>query len=297
MSDAATVPFEQELELYHYAESLCSQKARVGMAEKQLAYRSKHIVICDVAAECQNLDDAYLAVNPKGIVPTLVHRGKPVYDAHRIIRYADQQYPDSGARLWPINEDEVRIAEFWFDEGMLKDDQPLGSNRGTSVALLTLPLLARMLSRQPLELVVEKYQRHPMESRRKAFVGLRKGGGALPPKVMETGARTLVSGLKTLDAQLGSSPGPWALSEFSVVDITMMACFHRLQDLRLDGILQHQALPNLSGYWASLRKRPSYQSAILDWHDEVNWRSAVRELDGAADNPFLEPILRRLDGG
>jgi len=47
-------PFEQELELYHYAESLCSQKARVGLAEKQLDYRSRHIVLCDIAEDSQS---------------------------------------------------------------------------------------------------------------------------------------------------------------------------------------------------------------------------------------------------
>ena len=40
-----TIAHQQELELYHYSESFCSQKARLGMAEKDLNYKSNHIVI------------------------------------------------------------------------------------------------------------------------------------------------------------------------------------------------------------------------------------------------------------
>ena len=105
------IPFEQEFELYHYGESLCSQKARLGMAEKQLNYRSHHIVICDVAEQCQNLTEEYIRVNPKGIVPTLIHYGEQVFDAHEIIRYVDKIYPDSGVRLWPSDPERLSIAQ------------------------------------------------------------------------------------------------------------------------------------------------------------------------------------------
>jgi len=111
-----TIAHQQELELYHYSESLCSQKARLGMAEKDLNYKSNHIVICDVAEECQNLNSNYLEVNPKGIVPTLVHKGMPVYDAHRIIKYLDDQYPERGNKLWPQDENRKKIAAHWFNE-------------------------------------------------------------------------------------------------------------------------------------------------------------------------------------
>ncbi|MEM7280651.1 MAG: glutathione S-transferase family protein [Pseudomonadota bacterium] len=287
------IPFEQELELYHYCESLCSQKARIGFVEKQLDYKSHHIVICDVAEECQNLDDDYLKVNPKGIVPTLVHHGQPVYDAHQIIRHIDLEYPDSGTRLWPTDTRELKIADFWFDEGMLKDDQPLGTNFGTSIAFLSRPLLARMLQRQSLELVIEKYKRHPIEQRRKGFVALRKGVQA-PREVEERALSILINALRVVNDQLAQSGGPWVLDEFSVVDITMMACFHRLEDIHLDDLLAHKTLPELSGYWERLQNRPSYQSAIVAWHDEENWRSAIKDLYGDKKSPILDDAVSLL---
>ena len=112
-----SVPWQREFELYHCNESLCSQKARVGFLEKALRFASHHIMLCDINRDCQNLSPDYLAVNPKGQVPTLVHRGEPVYDAHRIVKHIDDAYPDSGVRLWPGELRQRILAEQWFQSG------------------------------------------------------------------------------------------------------------------------------------------------------------------------------------
>jgi glutathione S-transferase len=274
------VPHEQELELYHYAESLCSQKARIGLAEKALDYESRHIVICEVAEECQNLSEAYLNVNPKGIVPTLVHNGEPVYDAHHIIRYVNEQYPKSGVPLWPSDRERQAIAEKWFEEGMLKENNRYGSNFGMSIPILSHPILANCLSKQPLNLVVEKYRNHPLESRGKRFTALRREGQAFPPEVFTEALMHVCVGLIQLNDLLKYYGGPWLLGEFSLPDITMMACFHRLEDINLDVLLHHERVSMVSAYWDRLQTRTSYKVAIIDWHDEQNWRSTLTELYG-----------------
>lgn len=287
------IPFEQELELYHYSESLCSQKARVGLTEKNKPWKSRHIVLCDIALDCQNLDEEYLQVNPKGIVPTLVHDGEPVYDAHRIIRYVDEQYPNDGNSLWPTDAQRVAVAEYWFDEGMLDDTRPIGSNFGSAIAHLSRPLLAHMLQRQPLDAVVERYKHHPLENRGKGFVALRKGMMP-PPEIHAEAMSYFIDGLQLLNSQLSEFGGPWLLGDFSVVDITMMACFHRLEDLHLDELLQHDKLPKLGEYWQRLQSRPSYQTAIVDWHDAVNWRTAIDEVFGDSVSPEFEQAAAML---
>ncbi len=283
-----TIAHEQELELYHYGESLCSQKARLGMAEKGLDYKSRHIVICDVAEECQNLSTDYLKVNPKGIVPTLVHKGEPVYDAHRIIKYVDEQYPDSGTRLWPEDEDRQQIAAHWFDEGMLDENGRYGSTFGLAIPILSHPILAHALNRQPLDLVVEKYRHHPLESRGKRFTALRRDGTAFPPEVTTTALESVCRGLRDINHLLDRFGGPYLLGEFTLPDITMMACFHRLEDVRLTDLLDHDAVPLVNGYWQRLQDRPSYTDAVIAWHDDVNWRSALLEIFGDQKSPRLE---------
>ena len=279
---------EQEFELYHYDESLCSQKARLGLTEKKIDYKSHAIVICDVAEECQNLSEEYLKVNPKGIVPTLVHNGQPVYDAHRIIRYLDEKYPNSGERLWPTEAEKMTIAEKWFAEGMLNEDGRYGSNFGMGIPILTHPILAHSLNKQPLDLVVEKYKNHPIKSRGKRFTELRREGKAFPKEVFTEALTNVCRGLIEMNGLLDRFGGPWLLGDFFLPDITMMACFHRLEDVNLDVLLHHETVPFVSAYWDRLQARVSYQEAVVNWHDEENWRPALREVYGDRSSPLYD---------
>ena len=289
-----SVPFEQEFELYHCGESLCSQKARIGMAEKAVAYRSQHVMLCDLGSACENLTPEYLAVNPKGIVPTLVHNGEPVYDAHRIVRYVDEQRPDSGEKLWPTEPGRQAEAEFWFSSGMLKDDEALGTSFGNAIPVFTLPILAETLRRQPLETIEKNFARHPLSERGKLFIAMRRHGPQTPPGFFEQAATELCRGLLRLERTLAQSGGPWALGDFSLVDITMMACFHRLEDVRLDGVLQEKSLPGLWPYWERLQGRPSYATAVTDWHDEENMRPAIKDVLGDGPSPVASLVTETL---
>ncbi len=44
---------------------------------------------------------AFLALNPRGQVPTLVDDGFAMYESAAMIEYLEDRYPDSGAPLWP----------------------------------------------------------------------------------------------------------------------------------------------------------------------------------------------------
>ncbi len=291
---AAVIAHEQEFELYHCNESLCSQKARVGLLEKAVAYRSHHIMLCDINADCQNLSPEYLAVNPKGQVPTLVHDGKAVYDAHRIVKHVDDARPDSGVRLWPEEPGRRQWAAEWFELGMLDDTKPLGATFGTAIPMITLPILARLLQRQSTDAVSANMGRHPVEQRRQIFLRLhREGAGSLPPQAIEGALGALCGGLARADDNLAEFGGPWLLGDFSLADITMMACFHRLEDVGLDGLLRDESVPRLGGYWDRLRARPSYSAGITDWHDD-GWRSAIEEIRGAQPSPLLGDARRCL---
>jgi glutathione S-transferase len=63
------------LTLYHNDMSVCAQKVRLCLAEKQLAYEDKHL---NLRAGDQKRPE-YLALNPNGYVPTLVHDDLRVY--------------------------------------------------------------------------------------------------------------------------------------------------------------------------------------------------------------------------
>ena len=92
-----TVPFEREFELYHFGESICSQKARVGMLEKDVPYASHHIGLCGFSAGCDNLAPEYVRVNPRGQVPTLVlPDGSIMSETAAILIHLAACHPDKG---------------------------------------------------------------------------------------------------------------------------------------------------------------------------------------------------------
>ncbi len=76
------------LELYHNDISVCAQKVRIVLAEKGLEWTSHHINL--VAGE--QTDPAYLAINPKGLVPALIDDGRPVLESTLICEYLDEAY-------------------------------------------------------------------------------------------------------------------------------------------------------------------------------------------------------------
>ena len=80
------IEHNQEFELYGYGESLASQTARVGLAEKGITY-TQHRVGLESTGE--HLQKAYKAINPASLVPTLVHNGQPIYDSIKILEYLD----------------------------------------------------------------------------------------------------------------------------------------------------------------------------------------------------------------
>ena len=75
--------------LYHSPYSTCSQKVRIALAEKGLAYESREI---NFGRE-EHLTPEYLMLNPNGVVPTLVHDGEPVTDSSCILEYLEEVAP------------------------------------------------------------------------------------------------------------------------------------------------------------------------------------------------------------
>src|SRR3954462_1268343 len=78
------------LELYHNDTSTCAQKVRTTLAEKGLEWKSHHL---DLRKGDQQTPE-YLKLNPRGVVPTLVDRGRAVRESNVIMEYLDDEFPD-----------------------------------------------------------------------------------------------------------------------------------------------------------------------------------------------------------
>ena len=64
--------------LYHGANSVCSVKVRIVLAEKGLAWEGRHIDL----PKGEHLAEAYLKINPRAVVPVLDHDDDDPDDAN-----------------------------------------------------------------------------------------------------------------------------------------------------------------------------------------------------------------------
>jgi glutathione S-transferase len=77
------------LELYHSINSVCAQKVRIALAEKELLYK-EHLMTLGG----DQFDPAYMRLNPNAVVPTLIHGGQPIIESSVVLYYLDEAFPE-----------------------------------------------------------------------------------------------------------------------------------------------------------------------------------------------------------
>jgi glutathione S-transferase len=234
------------LTLYHGLASTCSKKVRMCLSEKGLAWES-HLLNLQ---KFEQHDPAYLKLNPKGVVPTLVHDGEAICESTHIIDYLEATFPDPS--LSPGDDaGRTRMTEWeqWSDEvGYAAVYVPTWDKLSRPVA--------EKLSDQELEDVLERV---PTEERRSRWQQVARGGftdaeldGAYD-KMWQTFDRM----------ELALSDGIFlAGDELSLGDIAMVPFVERMTDLRPD-ITDTETYPSVHAWLARLAERPSWQDTFF----------------------------------
>ena len=76
--------------LLHFAGSACSQKLRIFLNLKEIDWISHHIDL----TKNEQFDSWYLGINPRGLVPTLVHNGNVHIESNDIMQYIESVNTD-----------------------------------------------------------------------------------------------------------------------------------------------------------------------------------------------------------
>jgi glutathione S-transferase len=102
------------VELYHFWSSVCSVRCRMALEEKGVVWTSRYVDLF----KFDQMRPEYLAINPKGVVPTLLHDGQPIRESSVINEYIDAAF--TGPSLIPADPfGAARMREFTYqcDEG------------------------------------------------------------------------------------------------------------------------------------------------------------------------------------
>ncbi len=107
--------------LYDAPGSPCARRVRIALLEKGLTWTTRLVDL----TRLEQKRPEYLALNPNGLVPTLVHGGRVLYESNVITEYLDDVFP--GPRLYPANPWERAQAKMWqaFELAMAKEFRPL----------------------------------------------------------------------------------------------------------------------------------------------------------------------------
>ncbi len=253
------------LTVYEHNESVCCQKVRIVLAEKNIEHETVNISF----EERQQHTPEFEALNPKGNVPVIVHNGSVITESTIITEYLDDAFPDPP--LMPTDpywRARRRFWARWIDDEM---HIPHISTLSFNISFTQL-----------LEYKAEKHAAGPR--------------GAPPPfmfaglesKEMRASLSAYQRFLREMDRTLADHP--WlAGPTFSLADIDVVPYVWRLRNLHLAGLWD--TMPRVQAWLDRVSSRQSFREQIIDSALPA-WIGSMRE-NGEKAWPTVKKMLEQ----
>ena len=103
------------IHLFHFSGSACSQKLRIFFNIKKINWNSHVINLI----KQEQFSKWFLGINPRGLVPTLVHDGDVHIESNEIMAYLDGVYNDN--KLFPIDLIDEINKDLAFEDSLHHD--------------------------------------------------------------------------------------------------------------------------------------------------------------------------------
>jgi glutathione S-transferase len=263
------------LELYHHGSSACAAKVRFALAEKQLAWASHYVDIL----RGEQFTAEFLRLNPKAVVPVLVHDGAVIVESTVICEYVEDVfaahpiYPSdplerARVRVWTKAVDEelhpacsaityvVSHRHSILRNGVGNFEEFLAQGGAEGMA-------ARQLKWQWIQL------------------GLEAPGAADKIKLYDAYLHKMEDALRDSDWLVGA--------RFSMADIALAPYVNRLAALSLAGLWEDGRLPRVARWFERVRVRPTFAPAFIEWLPAE--LAAEMRANGRASWPAVAALL------
>lgn len=235
------------LALYHAWVSSASRRVRFVLEEKELPYQGILVNLL----EFEQHSPEYLALNPNGFVPTLVHDGQPVIESSVICEYLDEVYPSPSLRpAGPTGRARMRVWAKWTDEVVIRAFQVANWNR----------MMAPTARKWTDEEVERRLKAVPVPDRREDW--RRMAREPFSESEIAHAVSNIRRTLERMETDLGR--GPWLAGDtFSLADIHLSPYIVRIGELEARGV--HLAdYPRCADWWERLTARPAFARARIE---------------------------------
>lgn len=265
------------LELYHYDHSTAAQKVRIALAEKNLEWTSHHLDTS--VATREHFSPEYLKINPRGIVPTLVHDGRVIRESQVILEYLEDAFNDQPSLRPedPYYRAQMRLWTKLIDEGLHVHSRVVG-----------MCIVVRFAKVEAGPEALAKYLNEMPEAVRKENdqVNISEGlESPLLPRAVAYFKRVFEDMNETL------ADSTWLAGDtFSLADISLGVYVTRLKSFQMAPLWQD--MTHLNEWYERFIARPSYDVGVTQWGDKTTSNRAhhgqeafgkISELWAAAD--------------
>ncbi len=234
------------LELYNFSQSTCSLKVRICLHEKELDWVDRRLV----SKNHDHLSDSYLKLNPNGVVPTLIHDGRPVFESSVILQYLDQVFPDIA--LMPANAYGQARLRSWL---AFVDAVPTPAVRYPSFQFGGLLHKFQALTEEQFD---EQVSKRPIKA---AFYRKMDRMTGFSTAEMAEAYAALRKTAARMDWMFRENGGSWLLGErYSLADIAVAPLIDRVEDLGLEALWLDK-YPRVDDWLKRMQARPAYGKA------------------------------------
>lgn len=266
------------LELYHHGSSVCAAKVRFALAEKGIVADKLHYI--DIL-KGEQFTPEFLAINPKAVVPAVVHDGKIINESTVICSYVNDEF--AGPALVPkdaFDRANIRIWEKAVDELLHPacGELTFVCCHRHIVMRLGEEKLQEFLSSTPDQSVTSTWKERKKEIVRNGFD---TPGIDRTIKLYDDYLFKMEQALEGSDWLVGNT--------FSLADIGLAPYVNRLDMLNMSGMWTGGRLPRVEAWFDRIRARDTFDSSFLDWCPE-DLTNDLREF-GTQSWPDVKRII------
>jgi len=234
------------LVLHHAWRSSASRRVRLCLEEKGLKYESHPVEL----ARLEHHSPEYLRINPNGVIPTLVHDGRALYESGTICEYVDEVFP----------EPPLRPADAWGRAQMRNWIRYADERIGNLIIFNWRHDLQKVAEKWSDEELAERLAKIPSKERREAW--LRVARRPYTEEERSEARGKLVQMLDRMEATLGESA--WLAGErYTIADLALVPFVKRIDEEIAPDEMKADRHPRVAKWWASIQARPAFERARI----------------------------------